>query len=289
MPNRITEVTEEDGERLFARSSFYAEFAPLQDHRKLVDTIYVLRDRGRLTADRLTFASPLRELAFTFRETAGRAAHHGKVVVNEPSFGHRKKGQAFFGWIIGVKFKPTWTGPLRRDDPMIVACQHALARIVDSKPSQIDVLDALDTILCVLLRYPNHDHPRGEDYFETAQDRVSDLARRVGGSVRTLHRRVRTSTGLPPKRFLSMQRFRRAVYEIATQHGELSTTAVDLGFSDQAHLTREFRRHAGMTPGTFKQAWRQPHARAVRFVQDAGQSTRLTMAVWPFETTTKSV
>jgi len=47
--------------------------------------------------------------------------------------------------------------------------------------------------------------------------------------------------------------------------------------------------YAGMTPGTFKQAWRQPHARAVRFVQDAGPSTRLTMAVWPFETTTKSV
>ena len=106
--------------------------------------------------------------------------------------------------------------------------------------------------------------------------------------MRTLHRRMRTSTGFPPKRFLAMQRFRRSVYEIATRSAGLSVIAFNLGFSDQAHLTREFQRHAGVTPGAFKQAWRGRHARAVRFLQDAGPSTRLRMAVWPLETTTKS-
>jgi AraC-like DNA-binding protein len=103
--------------------------------------------------------------------------------------------------------------------------------------------------------------------------------------VRTLHRRMRTSTGFPPKRFLAMQRFRRSVYEIATRNGGLSLIALDLGFSDQAHLTREFQRHAGVSPSAFKQAWRGGHARAVRFLQDAGPSTRLRMAVWPLEAT----
>jgi hypothetical protein len=38
----------ENGEDLFAQPAFYAEFAPLQDHSDFVDSIYVLKDRGRL-------------------------------------------------------------------------------------------------------------------------------------------------------------------------------------------------------------------------------------------------
>src|SRR5215831_14881250 len=83
----------------------------------------------------------------------------------------------------------------------------------------------------------------------------------------TLHRRTKASTGFGPKRFLTMRRFRRSVYEIATRNTGLSLIAFNLGFSDQAHLTREFRRHAGVSPGAFKQAWRGRHARAVRFLQ----------------------
>jgi AraC-like DNA-binding protein len=286
LANRAIQIVE-DGEHLFAQPSFYAEFAPLEDHSNFVDSIYVLNDRGRLTVDRLTFASPLRELAFSFRESVPGSRHNGKVVVNEPNFGLRKKGRAFFGWIIGVKFKPTWSGPLRCDDPMIVACQNSLACVISSSPCYPDILDPLDQVLRALARVTQYE-PISSEYFETSHDRVSNLASRVGGSVRTLHRRMRTSTGFSPKRFLAMQRFRRSVYEIATRSGGLSVIAFNLGFSDQAHMTREFRRHAGVTPGAFKQAWRGRHARAVRFLQDAGPSTRLRMAVWPLETTTKS-
>jgi len=67
----------------------------------LVDSIYVLKDRERLTESRLTFASPLKELTFIFRE----AAPGGRVVFNVPNGVHRRKGGAFFVWIVGVKFK----------------------------------------------------------------------------------------------------------------------------------------------------------------------------------------
>ena len=110
----------EDSEHLFAQPAFYAEFAPLANHSDFVDSIYVLKDRGRLTASRLTFASPFRELTFSFRESAASGSRYrGKVVVNEPSFGHRKKGRAFFGWIIGIKFKPTWSDPLNTEDHLL--------------------------------------------------------------------------------------------------------------------------------------------------------------------------
>lgn len=282
MASQATQIAE-DVEHLFAQSAFYAEFDPLEDHSNFVDSIYVLKDRGLLTANCLAFASPLRELAFSFRESTAGSGHSGKVVVNEPNFGHRRKGRAFFGWIIGIKFKPTWSGPLRTEDPVIVGCQGSLARLISSSPSRIGILDPLDQLLLALSQ--QHDSVMSSECFETSHDRVANLARHVGGSVRTLHRRMRTSTGLPPKRFLTMQRFRRSVYEIATRDTGLSLIASDLGFSDQAHLTREFRRHAGVSPGTFKQAWRGRHARAVRFLQDPGRSSRLRMAVWSLETT----
>ena len=48
----------ENAEDLFAQLAFYAEFAPLQDHSDFVGSIYVLRDRGRLTASRLASRAP---------------------------------------------------------------------------------------------------------------------------------------------------------------------------------------------------------------------------------------
>jgi hypothetical protein len=107
----------DDGEHLFAQPAFYAEFAPLENLSNFVDSIYVLKDRGQLTASRLTFASPFRELTFSFRESAASGSRYrGKVVVNEPSFGHRR---ALFGWIIGIKFKPTWSDPLNTEDHLL--------------------------------------------------------------------------------------------------------------------------------------------------------------------------
>jgi len=168
---------------------------------------------------------------------------------------------------------------------MIVACQSSLACVISMNPSCLDILDPLDRLLLALSQRIRPGSITSSDYFETSHGRVANLASRLGRSVRTLQRRMRTSTGFPPKRFLAMQRFRRSVYEIATQNAGLALIAFNLGFSDQAHLTREFQRHAGVSPGAFKQAWRGRHVQAVRFLQDAGPSTRLRIAVWPLETT----
>ena len=140
MANRPVQ-TAEDAEHLFAQPSFYAEFAPLEDHSNFVDSIYILKDRGRLTASRVAFASPLREIAFGFRETVPGSGYSGKVVVNEPNFGHRKKSRAFFGWIIGIKFKPNWSGsvaprgPSDRGLPEFLGAHRRYESIVSRHPS----------------------------------------------------------------------------------------------------------------------------------------------------------
>ena len=57
-------------------------------------------------------------------------------------------------------------------------------------------------------------------------------------------------------------RHQRGISSFATRKTGLSLIAFNVGFSDQAHLTREFQRHAGVSPGAFKQAWRGRNARA---------------------------
>jgi AraC-like DNA-binding protein len=280
----IGPIKAEDEDSVFARHSFYAEFAPREDQGAFVDSIYVLKDQGRLTESRISFATPLKELAFIFREDDPS----GKVIFNEPSLDYRRKGRAFFGWIVGVKFKPNWPRRPSVQDPAIAGCRDALARIVRGSPSPCDILDIMDVTLLALAQPGSPGSMTGRDPLDARHGCVSDLADHVGRSVRTLQRRVRMSTGCPPKRFLAMQRFRRSVYEIATRGDGLCMIASDLGFSDQAHLTREFRRHAGVTPGVFRRAWRRPRAQAVRFLQDAERPTRLTMAVWPLGTTTEA-
>jgi hypothetical protein len=81
--------TDDDEDGIFARPSFYAEFAPREDHASFVDSIYVLKDRGRLTASRNSFASPLKELAFIFREDSPT----GKTVFKEAEPRPPKKGK----------------------------------------------------------------------------------------------------------------------------------------------------------------------------------------------------
>lgn len=240
-----------------------------------MDSIYILKDRGRLTESRASFASPLKELTFIFREDGPG----GKVVFHEPRLDHRTKVRAFFGWILGVKFKPNClVAPSLQDHPVVGACRDALARAFRNGTSRSEVLDIADRTLSEILQRSRGFRTTGSPLNGT-YGRVSDLADQAGKSVRTLQRQVRASTGFAPKRFLAAQRFRRSFYEVAAGSDGLCAIASDLGFSDQAHLTRKFQRHAGVTPGAFRQAWRGPSTQTVRFLQDAGGSSRLTMAV----------
>src|SRR6185312_7678377 len=60
-------------------------------------------------------------------------------------------------------------------------------------------------------------------------------------------------TGLTPKRFCRVQRFRHLLADAAT-HPAISWTELALahGYSDQPHFNREFRALAGITPGEYR-------------------------------------
>ena len=84
--------------------------------------------------------------------------------------------------------------------------------------------------------------------------RAEDVAAQVGLSMRQLRRRCHAVVGYGPKTLQRVLRFRRFVSRIdaglpAGRPGhDLAALAAQAGYADQAHLTRECRALAGLTP-----------------------------------------
>lgn len=78
---------------------------------------------------------------------------------------------------------------------------------------------------------------------------VAELAREVGWSRRHLSERFRAEFGLPPKVAARILRFEQAVSLLKRRpRTKLADLAADLGYADQAHLTREWHALAGCSP-----------------------------------------
>jgi AraC-like DNA-binding protein len=78
--------------------------------------------------------------------------------------------------------------------------------------------------------------------------RSEDVADRIGLSMRQLRRRSHDAVGYGPKTLQRVIRFRRFVSRIDAGHRDLAAIAADVGYADQAHLTRECVRLSGLTP-----------------------------------------
>jgi AraC-like DNA-binding protein len=77
---------------------------------------------------------------------------------------------------------------------------------------------------------------------------VAEVADRVHLSERQLQRRFVERVGYGPKTFQRIARFQRAVDQLGRQGSRLAGAAAAAGYADQAHLGRESRRLAGLSP-----------------------------------------
>jgi len=90
---------------------------------------------------------------------------------------------------------------------------------------------------------------------------VTRLAWELGVSRRQLQRRMAGVAGLAPKKLSSIVRFQQALALLRA--GEAGAdVAVDCGYTDQAHLIREFRTLGGITPRMLLDRLDQPIARS---------------------------
>lgn len=149
----------------------------------------------------------------------------------------------------------------------------SLARIIASECENPDSLHDLygDSLICAIVvalmqverhfsgskgKLAPHHLRRAIEYIEdncARSIRLEELAGLSGLSPAYFCHAFKMTTGVPPHRWQMRARVNRAKHMLENTNLTLSATAAAAGFSDQAHLTRVFRRFSGVTP----QVWRK--------------------------------
>ncbi|MGB3187694.1 MAG: helix-turn-helix transcriptional regulator [Ornithinimicrobium sp.] len=80
---------------------------------------------------------------------------------------------------------------------------------------------------------------------------VAELSARAGWSERQLQRVLRRYLGLTPKWLIQRRRLHEASDRLKHGTVKLADLAHDVGYTDQAHFTRDFRKVTGYSPGAF--------------------------------------
>jgi AraC-like DNA-binding protein len=79
--------------------------------------------------------------------------------------------------------------------------------------------------------------------------RVEKITGQLGWTRKRLVKAFRDEIGIPPKVLARVLRFRRALVEFNTQTiVDFSRLALECGYSDQAHMIRDFKNFSGLTP-----------------------------------------
>ncbi|WP_225993277.1 helix-turn-helix domain-containing protein [Actinomadura rudentiformis] len=133
---------------------------------------------------------------------------------------------------------------------------HQLAGALAALPGWEQRFDLLDAVLAEWIGHGRAWSPRVEWAYEALRRSrstltIGRLAEAVGWSRRRLEYRFQEQVGLAPKATARVFRFRHAA-RLLTDGWTPIRTAAACGFSDQAHLTREFKHFTDLTPTAFR-------------------------------------
>ncbi len=160
--------------------------------------------------------------------------------------------------VTDVSFKQAVEGILSAEGDLgdEVAALCGIAELTDALWRLADAPRTLQTRLRLAGLYAARDAlsaSKGERMSAVRLETISQLSRWE------LARQFRRAFGVSPYRFQLMRRLERA-----RKHLEaglpLAETAVDCGFSDQAHFTRHFRNAYGISPGRWRSLRHADHA-----------------------------
>jgi AraC-like DNA-binding protein len=166
--------------------------------------------------------------------------------------------------VLGVRFRPPAGGPalglplseLRNERVDLEDLHRRDARRLPGMLDPDAALTAALELAAVLVADggPDPAAARAAVLLGDPRARAEDVATEVGLSLRQLRRRCQTVVGYGPKTLQRVLRFRRFVARIdagppaGRAAHDLAALAALAGYADQAHLTRECRALAGLTP-----------------------------------------
>lgn len=139
------------------------------------------------------------------------------------------------------------------DEALAPRALRALPERLHDLPSWAARVALVDRTLAGLAAAAGDPGPRAEVAHAlallTSGTRVADVAEEVGYSRRRLSSLVRAEAGLAPKAFQRLARFEATRQQLGRR--PLAEVAALCGYSDQAHLSREWSALAGCTPTTW--------------------------------------
>lgn len=184
------------------------------------------------------------------------------------------------GWAVGLMLQPA-AGALLTGDPvhrwtdraedlttvlgepgerLVTRVREVMAATPDDPEAQRTAMDAFADLLRTHL--PVDDEGLLVNRLVAAVEddpdllRVEQLCERFGIAERALQRLLRRRTGLSPKWLIQRRRLQEAADRLRDGEVSLADVAAQLGYADQPHLTRDFRRVTGLTPGQFAARFR---------------------------------
>jgi AraC-like DNA-binding protein len=192
------------------------------------------------------------------------------AIVHGPQWSYFKTSPKPAGTTVGIAFRAGMAGgilgfPISEltdchvsVDAVWGARGHELRERLLGARSPNSVFSILETELIARLKRPLLIHPAVSNAlaFRSAgwpAIRVADVQRDTGYSPRHFVALFRKAVGLTPKHYYRIKRFMAVLQDLASSDPEdLADLATSAGYSDQAHLTREFREFAGVTPTQYR-------------------------------------
>lgn len=129
------------------------------------------------------------------------------------------------------------------DDPRDDGAQRAAVAAVERALRDLLPVDEEGLLVNAVVEHVEGD-PRVQ--------RVGQVCEKFALSERSLQRLTRSRLGLTPKWLVQRRRLHEAAERLAAGTDvDLARVAAELGYSDQAHFSRDFRTATGLTPGRF--------------------------------------
>lgn len=172
-------------------------------------------------------------------------------------------GETFGVTFRAVMFQALLGGPMESITDRVVPLEQVLgasarpwARAIDAARAPEEKVALTEALLTPLLT-PSPRLERVRDLVERiAVDRsilrVDDIARANGLGIRALQRCFRMYVGISAKSVIQRYRLHEAAIQLRAPHPpSLAELAASLGYADQAHFGRDFKRIVGQAPRAF--------------------------------------
>jgi len=250
---------------------------------EVLHATYLTHTFARHTHDGFVVAAVERGVEAFYYRGAMRLAPAGSIVVVEPGEMHTGHAGSRLGWTYRVLYPeaallqraavalggspdhvPSF--PAVIEDPALYASFQQLHATLDGSTTALERESGLTEALAHLvarhggerLTLPSIGREQGpvevvRDYLEAhygENPSLDELARLAGLSPFHLLRVFRRALQLPPHAYLTGVRIARAKALLAAGW-PAARIATETGFADQSHLTRQFKRLVGVTPGQY--------------------------------------